>query len=211
VEGWIKLHRKLKNWEWYKDSKTLHVFIHLLINANYNDGKWKGYKVKRGQLITGRKSISESTGISERSVRTAIKRLKSTSEVTIKVTSKFSLVTICNYGKYQPLETQGDQQTVQQVTSKRPASDQQVTTNKKLKKLKKVKNINKKPFGEFDNVLLTQDEYEKLKNKFNSSFKDKIDNLSVYLESKGGKYKSHYATILAWDRKDKPKRKSAFI
>jgi hypothetical protein len=60
-------------------------------------------------------------------------RLKTTNEVTIKSTSKWSLITICNYELYQTRATASDQQNVQQETSDRPSSDQQATTNKNLK------------------------------------------------------------------------------
>ena len=60
--------------------------------------------------------------------------------------------------------------------------------------------INKKEkYGEFENVLLTDEEYEKLKN---NNLLDFIERLSSYIESKGKKYKSHYATILNWSRKE---------
>lgn len=61
---------------------------------------------------------------------------------------------------------------------------------------------NKQAYGEFSNVFLTDDELEKLKEKFPSSWEKKIENLSEYIASKGAKYKSHYATILNWARKN---------
>lgn len=64
-----------------------------------------------------------------------------------------------------------------------------------------VKKEEKKKYGEFKNVLLTDEEYQKLKDRFND-YKEKIENLSYYLKSKGDKYKSHYGTILNWARKD---------
>ena len=57
--------------------------------------------------------------------------------------------------------------------------------------------------GEYGNVLLSDDELEKLKAAFPSEWQDRIDRLSIYMESKGAKYKNHYATILSWARKDK--------
>ena len=62
-------------------------------------------------------------------------------------------------------------------------------------------NTKKKSYGEFKNVLLTDEEYEKLKERFND-YEEKIENLSYYLKSKGDKYKSHYGTILNWARKE---------
>jgi len=69
----------------------------------------------------------------------------------------------------------------------------------------KKKKQEKRKYGEFQNVLLTDTEYQKLKDRFNSQTDDLIENLSVYLESKGKKYKSHYATILSWERKNSSK------
>ena len=60
----------------------------------------------------------------------------------------------------------------------------------------------KNKYGTFENVLLTLNEYERLKSKFPYAYDKHIDNLSCYIESKGDKYKSHYATILAWTRKE---------
>lgn len=56
--------------------------------------------------------------------------------------------------------------------------------------------------GEYNNVLLTDDEIEKLKVAFPTEWQDRIERLSEYIESKGVKYKNHYATIRAWARKD---------
>lgn len=41
-EGWICLHRKILKWEWYQDTNTFRVFIHLLLNANWEDTKYMG-------------------------------------------------------------------------------------------------------------------------------------------------------------------------
>lgn len=63
----------------------------------------------------------------------------------------------------------------------------------------------KKQYGEFSNVLLTNHEYQKLQDKFGSELGDKIETLSNGIASKGYKYHSHYATILSWDRRDQKK------
>ena len=64
----------------------------------------------------------------------------------------------------------------------------------------------KKKFGCLDNVLLTQDEYVKLSERFPNDLDDRIEKLSLYVESTGKKYKSHYATIIMWAKKDEPKQ-----
>lgn len=118
-DGWIKLHRDMLKWGWYSDPNTKAVFLDLLLNAQYEAGEYLGYKLKAGDVIFGRKAAAKRLGLSERNVRTAIKHLKSTSEVTIKVTNKFSIISIVKWNDYQ----QRDHQSDQQVTSKRPASD----------------------------------------------------------------------------------------
>ncbi len=60
--------------------------------------------------------------------------------------------------------------------------------------------IQKKSYGEFKNVLLTDEEYHKLEE---SNLLPYIEKLSSYIASKGKKYKNHYATILNWNRADK--------
>jgi phage replication O-like protein O len=67
---------------------------------------------------------------------------------------------------------------------------------------KKEENIqnktSKRKHGEFQNVLLSDEEYQKLKDRFGAGAEPLIENLSSYLASKGKRYKSHYATILNW-------------
>lgn len=58
-------------------------------------------------------------------------------------------------------------------------------------------------YGEFKNVKLTDEEYQKLKNK---NLLPYIEKLSSYIASKGKRYKSHYATILTWSRKTDDKQ-----
>lgn len=123
--GWISLHRSMLEWEWYGDINVCRLFTHLLLKANHKDSKWRGVEIKKGSLVTGRIALSEQTGLSERQVRTALNKLKSTSELTIKSTSKYSIISITNWNKHQGI----DQHIDQQATSKRPASDQQATTN----------------------------------------------------------------------------------
>lgn len=60
----------------------------------------------------------------------------------------------------------------------------------------------KKKFGEFSNVLLTEQEFEKLKEKFPHDYLQRIERVSGYVASTGKSYKSHYATIISWARKD---------
>ncbi len=122
MAGWVKCHRRITSWEWYTEPLTAHLFNHLILKANHKPGTWKGIELSRGQLITGRIALSRETGLSEQEVRTSLKRLKKGGEITIKSTSRFSIITVCKYKEYQGLEA--DEQPAQQ-----PAINQQSTSN----------------------------------------------------------------------------------
>lgn len=82
------------------------------------------------------------------------------------------------------------------LVSSVPSSDQKLSKN--------VKTATKKPYGEFNNVLLTDIEFEKLGIKFGKQkAAEMIERMSAGVASKGYKYKSHYAAILNWDNMDK--------
>ena len=100
-QGWIKLHREMINWRWYKNRNVKTLFIHLALRANHEDGSFENVKITKSQLITGRERLSEETGLSQREVRTALKKLEDTQEIIIKATSKFSIITICKWDDYQ--------------------------------------------------------------------------------------------------------------
>ena len=136
-QGWIKLHRKmLDNPVVWKDSDHLAVWIYLLLNATHKDMdvlfKSKRITLKPGQLITGRKSIASQLSISDSKVKRVLLAFESDQQIDRQRSNKNSLITILNWCEYQ----QNDQQNDQQVTSKRAASDQQVTTNKNVKNIK---------------------------------------------------------------------------
>jgi predicted transcriptional regulator len=139
-QGWIKLHRSLLDWEWYTDQNTSRLFIHLLLRANHKDKKWRGILIEKGQLLTGRKVLSEETGLSEQQVRSSLNKLKSTNEITIKSTKQSSVITVVAWESYQ----QDNQQINQQATNDQPTSNQQVTTNKNVKNDNNEKECNKK-------------------------------------------------------------------
>lgn len=65
------------------------------------------------------------------------------------------------------------------------------------------KKATKTPHGEFMNVLLTKEEFVKLGERFGNTLARRIENLGQYIESKGAKYKSHYATLLQWAAREK--------
>lgn len=57
-------------------------------------------------------------------------------------------------------------------------------------------------YGQYQNVLLSDEDMEKLKSEFPEDWEQRIERLSEYIASKGAKYKNHLATIRAWARKE---------
>lgn len=139
MEWFIQLHRKLIEWEWYDDINTKVLFIHLLLKANYKPKSWRGIDISTGEVLTWRIILSEETWLTQQQIRTSLNKLKSTNEITIKTTNRYSIIKLNNYVEYQ----QVNQQVTQQTTSKQPASNQQVTTTNKDNKDNKEKNISK--------------------------------------------------------------------
>jgi hypothetical protein len=122
--GWITLYRKITEWEWYTDINTCHLFIYCLLKANHKTKNWRGIKIKRGTFITSLDTISKETGLSVNQVRTAIKKLESTNEITSKPTNKNRLITVINYSNYQDDNKQDNKQ----ITNKQQTNNKQITT-----------------------------------------------------------------------------------
>ena len=130
---YIKINRSLLEWGWYKDKNTSRLFIHMLLKANWKDGFFLGIEIKRGSFVSSLAKLSEETNLSVREIRTALKHLESTGEVTSTKYNKFTVFTVNNYCSYQSIDRQSDKQ----VTSNRQASDKQVTTIEEGKKGRK--------------------------------------------------------------------------
>lgn len=207
TSSWIKLDRRILKWGWYSDMNVKGVFLHLLLIASYEDGEYLGSKIKRGQAIIGTVETAKQLGITRQQLRTALSKLEKSGEISKKTTNKFTLVTIENYSKYQDIISISNQR----ITNEQPTDNQRATTLKNVKNVKNVKNnIYIRPHaGEFENVKLTSEELEKLKADYDYCYEEYIEKLSSYLAQTGKRYKSHYATLLNWIRRDgKEKRET---
>ena len=138
MEGWIKLHRQFINWEWYDDNNTKILFLHLMLTVNHKDKKYRGKLIKRGEIVTSYDKLANETHLSVMKIRTCLKRLKSTNEITIKTSSKGTVIQLVKYGKYQTLTNE--------VTNKQQTNNKQITTNNNVKNNKNeiIKEKNKK-------------------------------------------------------------------
>lgn len=211
--GWIRLQRKMKDWRWYKEAKTLQLFINLLLSASHKESAVGEIVIERGQVLTSVKRICDETGMSTQMVRSRLSKLERTGEITKKSTNGYTVVTICNYDYYQ-----GGEEDQQQTDNKRITNEQQ-TNNKRIttfnndkndkndnntpsisppkEKTKKKTSPPKKQVAEF--VTMTEDQIQKLNDEYGKEASDwMIDTLSNYKGSSGRKYKSDYHAIRNW-------------
>lgn len=102
--GWIKLHRRLQAWRWYKTADMTHLYIHLILNANLDPSQAGGYTIRRGQLVTGLAKLEDQTGISYQRLRTCLTKLQQDPdpEITLQTTNKFTIITLLKYDEYNP-------------------------------------------------------------------------------------------------------------
>ena len=128
VGTYIKLFRKFKNWQWYKDPVTKSLFIHFLIEARWADTNMYGVAVKKGQLLTTEKDLEEELGLTRQQIRTGINHLIATKEITkvpTKVstkgaTNRMSLITVENYGLYQKGALVATEDSTEDITEDSP-------------------------------------------------------------------------------------------
>lgn len=131
--GHIKIDRKILNWEWYSDYKMVHLFIHLLLKANFKENTWQGVLIKRGQLVTGLHKLSANTGLTVSQIRTCLGKLEMTHEIASKMTNKYTIITICKYDTYQSESNISSKQNSKQIDTQdsTPLSTQDSNTIRK--------------------------------------------------------------------------------
>ena len=138
-DGWIKVFRRFLDWEWYSETNMVRLFLHLLLKANFEDKRWHGIVIKRGQFVTSISSLKSEILLSARTIRTCLERLKKTGEIDKQTTNRFTIITICRYDDYQQLQDVQRQTNDKQATNKRQTNDKQATN-----KRQQHKNIRKK-------------------------------------------------------------------
>lgn len=143
--GYIKISRKILNWEWFTDHNTFRMFVYLLLKANWKDTKYMGITIPRGSLATTLPRLSENLGLSIQQSRTALSHIKSTGEITVTKYPKYSVITIKNYERYQTGNSQNNSQTTVNQQAEQQAINTPIEEEIKNKELKeKVSNDTQK-------------------------------------------------------------------
>ena len=131
--NFIKIDRKILQWEWYKNEHTKNVFFHCLLKAYWKDKKIEGKIIPRGSFVSSIGKIAEELDLTPMEVRTALKHLKLTNEVTSKGTNRNTVFTVTNYDLYQTKEQSEQQTDNEQTTIKEQTINNPLTTNEESK------------------------------------------------------------------------------
>ena len=155
---YVKISRKILDWEWYTDINTKVLFLHILLKANWKPSRFQGTEVPRGSLVTSQQNMATETGLTIKNVRTALKHLENTGEVAVSRHPKFSVITVKNYNQYQ---SSGSQMAVDgQSDGSRGATIE----GKKERK----EEYNKSPKGDYESGTPENSIYTTIRELYNS-------------------------------------------
>ncbi len=130
--GWVKSYRSLFNGDY--DVYDIGILMWLIANANYVDGKSLARSghgrtiIRRGQILTSVREVADALGIANGLVRKRFDNFVKEQILANETTNTGSLITICNYDKYQGVEDL-EEQTVEQPENKRRANGEQTESN----------------------------------------------------------------------------------
>ena len=122
MTGYIKIYRNILEWEWWSDINTYRLFTYMVLKANWKDGRFKGLDIPKGSFVSSVSKLSDETSLTVNEVRTALKHLIHTNEITSKSHGKFTVFTVNNYCLYQEdneqlTSTNNSQEDNEQITS----------------------------------------------------------------------------------------------
>jgi hypothetical protein len=145
MSGWIRIHRKIRSNPIFNDLQLFRLWTICLLEASHKPHSQLAGKqtvdLEQGQFLTGRfdlhamynKGLKRSDHVSEYTVWRWLQTLEKQEFLIIKSSNKYSIVTIVNWTLYQTDDHQYEQDSEQQMSSKRSTNDQQMSTNKNVK------------------------------------------------------------------------------
>lgn len=110
-QGFVKFPRKLLDWRWYGNNNTRIVYFDLLLRAEWTEREYLGVILKRGQVAVTVSALATNNHLTVQQTKTALNNLKSTGEITIDSTTKFSIITLNFYDELQEINKPDNQQT----------------------------------------------------------------------------------------------------
>lgn len=202
---YIKLSRKLMEWEWYSNINTCRLFIHMLLKANWKDGKFEGKVIPRGSFVSSIGNLAKETNLTNDEIRTALKHLIFTKEITKQSFSKHTVFTVNNYAEYQDIP--------KQIANQSPSSSHSIPTLfptiEEKKEIKKGRNNN---IFVPPTVLEVADYCVERKNSVDAEAFVNFYTANGWVQGKGKPIKDWKAAVRTWEKnsKGKPPPKNKF-
>ena len=129
IAGFVKLHRKILDWEWYDDPKTFKLFMHLILTVNIKSSTWHGIEIPAGSRVFSYRKLANELLFTEREIRTHLNRLIKTHTVTQYSTPNYSVITVVNWDLYQ-FNRHSERQTNDTQSDTRPTQQRHTTDNR---------------------------------------------------------------------------------
>lgn len=101
--GFIILDRKLLEWQFFRSSAALHLWITLLLKANWKEGKLFEETVPRGSLATSVGSLAQLTGLSPSTIKRWLTRFEEAGMIERKATNRWTIIKVLNYSTFQDI------------------------------------------------------------------------------------------------------------
>lgn len=186
--GWISLHRKTIQTDWYTNIPAKVLAIHLLLRVNETPDTWHGVTIERGSFVTSRAHLSEETGLTERQVRTGISKLVASGFCTVTATKQSSIITVCKFDEYQtPTRRRGASKVTTEIPSKETTN---ATTCEILEQT-----AAKCDFSDVEKIGTSNETTEKTSKKSTTNNKYNNINISVVNDIKGENQDLNFISI----------------
>lgn len=178
--GWVKDHRSTLDWEWFTDVPVAHLWEYIRLKANIETTTFRGITIPRGSFNTSEEKMSIETGLSRQQIRTALKKLLSTKEITKETTNGITVIKVVKFNDFQSKESNNNQQITDKATNESTTETTNTLLNKK-KRREEEKNIYKEFSPEFIQAL---NDFKEMRKKIKKPLTDKATEMVLVKLSK---------------------------
>lgn len=207
MSGYTKSHRQKWQHPAFRNLREAGMWAWMCDSAVWKDTKLRFngelVELKRGQFATSIRFISNGFEIGERATRTFLDVLVSEGMIDKQTTHKATIITICNYEKYQELHQAEDEQ----PTSSRQATD---TNKKELKKERKKETTKKITLQEWEAIHgeLTLEMVPKFKETYGADARRHLTKFRDSCEANGRLYANFPKALQTWEWPTPPKKEA---
>lgn len=204
ASGWVKLHRSIFDNPIHSNYKYSWLWVVLLLMASHTDTSFLHgntlINLKKGQFVTGRKQLATKSGIKEGTVETILNYLETQQQIKQQKTSRYRIITIVNWDRYQGTQQEKRQRNDNEITTKRQRNDT-------IKNDKNEKNDKKRTERKISTIPKFKENKDLIIKKFQDKYPEKdvekcFNAVIEYCEMTGKRYKNYELVINNWLRDD---------